>query len=630
MKKADLRPVLVVCTCVFGLVLLGAPNTVGSQSPDDRGAKAEEFVVRGKLLGFWASRVSAELSLADQKATVDALVSALSSDDTSVRVIAADALAALGPRAKAATRTLIQQLGHEQPWVRAAGAGALGAIGKEAVPMLIETFKNETGAVHVRSAFVLGGIGPDAKDAVPVIEEAMKNESDVIRERFLGILGQIDPERYAPAAIVPQAQFDAAQASESDDLSFDAVAGGNWLGFHGPARDSVCRERGLLQTWPEQGLKLLWKLDGLGRGLSAVSIAGGRLFTMGDRPSEGDSQVQFVLAYNLQSRDLLWATPIGPRHRGGPDGPRCTPTISGGLVYALGTEGDLVCLDAAGGTIRWRKNLASDFGGKMMSGWKYSESPLVDGNKVICTPGGEEATMIALDKRTGETIWTSAVPKLGEEGADGAAYSSVVVAQIDGVRQYVQLVGRGLIGVDAQTGRFLWGYNRIANNIANIPTPVVRGSYVFASTAYSTGAALLKIVRQADGFQAREVYFIAPTDFQNHHGGVVRVGDYIYGGHGPSRGDPACIEFGTGKIVWKERAPAIGSAGVLYADGNLVFRYDRGEVVLIEATPEAFRVKGRFKPLRGKGPAWPHPVIHNGRLYLRHADILTCYDVRAY
>jgi outer membrane protein assembly factor BamB len=176
----------------------------------------------------------------------------------------------------------------------------------------------------------------------------------------------------------------------------------------------------------------------------------------------------------------------------------------------------------------------------------------------------------------------------------------------------------------------LWGYNRIANNIANISTPVVSGSYVFASTAYSTGAALLKIVRRGDDFEAREVYFIAPTDFQNHHGGFVRVGDYIYGGHGPSRGDPACIEFGTGKIVWKERAPASGSAGVLYADGHLVFRYDRGDVVLVEATPEAFRVKGRFKAVRGRGPAWSHPVIHNGRLYLRHWDILACYDVRAY
>ncbi|MHC4567923.1 MAG: PQQ-binding-like beta-propeller repeat protein [Planctomycetota bacterium] len=326
---------------------------------------------------------------------------------------------------------------------------------------------------------------------------------------------------------------------------------------------------------------------------------------------------------------MLWATPIGPPHARGQKGPRCTPTVSGRLVYALGTEGDLVCLNAARGTVRWKKNLAAEFGGKMMNVWKYSESPLVDGNKVVCTPGGEDAIMAALDRNNGKTIWKCTMPKLGEKGSDGAGFSSAVVAEIDGVRQYVQLVGRGVIGVDAKTGRFLWGYNNVANNIANIPTPVVRGPYVFATTAYSTGAALLKIVRDGDGFEAREVYFINHKDFQNHHGGVVLVGDHIYAGHGPGKGDPACIEFGTGKVVWKQKSPSRGSAAVLYADGHLIFRYDRGEVLLVEATPEEFRIKGRFKALRGTGPAWSHPVIHNGRLYLRHSDILTCYDVRA-
>jgi outer membrane protein assembly factor BamB len=617
-------------------VLFRAQKAVESQPPgnnireDTAESKTDRFVVRGKPLGFWVSSVSGDLSSEDLKATVEALVSALSADDTSVRVVAADALAVLGPRAKPAMPGLIQQLSHEQPWVRAAAAGALTAIGKDGVPTLIETFKNETGAVHVRTAFVLGAIGPDAKDAVAVIAEAMQNESDVNRVRFLGILGQIAPEQYAPSAVIPEAQFDAAEANQPADLTFGAVASRDWLGFHGPGRDSLCRERGLLKTWPKEGLRLLWKLEGLGRGLSSVSIADGRLFTMGDRPSQGESELQFVMAYDLQTRKLLWATPIGPTHQGDQPGPRCTPTINGELVYALGTEGDLVCLDAATGAVRWRKSLPNDFGGKMMTGWKYTESPLVDGDKVICTPGGEKAGMIALDKLNGDTIWTCALPELGKEGMDGAGYSSVVVARIGGVRQYVQLVGRGAIGVDAETGRFLWGYNRIANTVANITTPVVRGNYVFVTTAYSRGAALLKIVREGDSFEAREVYFIAPRDFQNHHGGVVLVGDYIYGGHGSSRGDPACIELSTGTVLWKERAPARGSASVLYADGHLVFRYDRGELLLVEATPEAFRVKGRFEALRGAGPAWPHPVIHNGRLYLRHGDILSCYDVRAY
>lgn len=171
------------------------------------------------------------------------------------------------------------------------------------------------------------------------------------------------------------------------------------------------------------------------------------------------------------------------------------------------------------------------------------------------------------------------------------------------------------------------GYNPVANTVANITSPIVRGDYVFATTAYNTGSALLNITRDGDAFQAEEVYFIESRYFQNHHGGVVLLGDYIYGGHGPNRGDPACIELGTGKVVWKQRAPARGSVAVLYADGHLVFRYDRGAVLLIEASPEGLNVKGRFEAPNEAGPAWAHPVIHQGKLYHRHANSLFCYDL---
>jgi outer membrane protein assembly factor BamB len=357
-----------------------------------------------------------------------------------------------------------------------------------------------------------------------------------------------------------------------------------------------------------------------------VSIAGGKIFTMGDRPADGGEEAQFVIELDLNTRKELWAARVGPPHTDG--GPRSTPTIDGDAVYAIGTDGDLVCLDAASGAVRWSKSFPNDFGGKFMSVWKFSESPLVDGNRLICTPGGPEATMVALDKRTGEVIWKCAMPEIGDKGADGAGYSSAVVAQIRGVRQYVQMLGRGVIGVEAQTGRFLWGYNRVANNVANITSPSVRGDYVFASTGYNTGSVLLKITGGGDAMEANEVYFVEPKDFQNHHGGVVLLGNYIYGGHGMNRGDPTCIEFGTGKIVWKERAPAKGSAAVLYADGHLIFRYDRGEVLLIEASPDGMKIRGRFEALQGDGPAWAHPVIHQGKLYLRHGNSLFCYDLR--
>jgi outer membrane protein assembly factor BamB len=347
---------------------------------------------------------------------------------------------------------------------------------------------------------------------------------------------------------------------------------------------------------------------------------------MGDRVA-GDDEAQFVIAYDLNSRKEVWSTRVGPPHRDG--GPRCTPTIDGDRAYALGTEGDLVCVDANTGKLRWHRNLVDDFDGQFMSVWKFSESLLVDGERIICTPGGPDATMVALNKHSGEVIWKCAVPDLGPKGAEGAGYSSATVATIDGVRQYVQLIGRGVIGVEAETGRFLWGYNDIANNVANITTPVVHGRYVFATTAYSTGSVLLKIHDNGDSFQADEVYFIRSKDFQNHHGGVVFVGDYLYGGHGQNRGDPACVELSTGSVVWKERSPSRGSASVLYADGHLIFRYDRGEVMLIEATSTGLIIKGRFQALEGEGPAWAHPVIHQGKLYLRHANSLFCYDLRA-
>lgn len=402
----------------------------------------------------------------------------------------------------------------------------------------------------------------------------------------------------------------------------------DWPQFRGPGRDGICSETGLLQEWPENGPPLLWKLEGLGRGYSTISIAGGKFFTMGDRRSATGGESQFVLAYDLATRKELWATPIGPPHADG--GPRCTPTVDDDQVYVIGTDGDLVCLRAATGKIVWRRHFGRDFGGKMMSVWRFSESPLVDGRKVVCTPGGPEATLVALDKLTGNPIWRCAVPPLGPKGRDGAGYSSIVAADIEGVRQYITIFGRGAVGVEAATGRFLWGYNKIANNVANIPNAVVRDNYVFVTTSYETGSALLRIQRKGTRFVAEEVYFLGPKVFENHHGGVVLVGDYLYGGSGRNKGIPVCLEFLTGKVAWHKEPLGSGSAAVLYADGHLIFRYENGLVALIEANPHEFKVKGTFRTAVKNGPSWPHPVIHDGKLYLRDHDALMCYDVRAH
>lgn len=398
-----------------------------------------------------------------------------------------------------------------------------------------------------------------------------------------------------------------------------------WPHFRGPNGDAVCTETGLLQQWPAGGPKLLWKLTGIGVGYSNLSIADGKLFTMGDLGPTRRERQQFVMAFDLASRKMLWKTRVGPPHR---DGPRCTPTVDGDRLYVVSTNGDLVCCKVATGEVVWKKNFGRDFGGKMMSMWKFSESPLVDGEKLVCTPGGRQATVVALNKMTGELIWKCAVPDLGGKGRYGAAYSSIVISQACGVKQYVQLFGQGVFGVDAKSGKYLWGYSRVANRVANITTPIVRGDYVFASTEYSTGSALLKIVKDGDGLKAQEVWWLGANQFQNHHGGVILVGDHLYGGTNKSGGPPTCIEFLTGKIVWKEKPPSRGSSAYLYADGHFIVRYDTGLVTLIEANPKKYVEKGAFNALKDSGPAWPHPVVHDGKLYLRHRDILLCYDIK--
>jgi len=399
----------------------------------------------------------------------------------------------------------------------------------------------------------------------------------------------------------------------------------DWPQWRGPQRDGVSLETGLLRDWTTKTPPLEWKATGLGEGYSSVAITAGRIYTMGDR---GDHQ--FVIALNQKDGQEIWATRIGKSWQGGGyAGPRCTPTVDGKNLYALGPHGDLACLDTKAGEIRWQKNLKADFGGIMMSHWGFSESPLVDGERLICTPGGEDAGIVALDKLTGNEIWRARLPAAEGKARRGAAYSSIVVSTGAGVRQYVQLMGPGLVGVRADDGTYLWSYNRIANKTANIPTPIVKGDFVFASTGYQTGSVLLKLSPTTDGIAAEEVYFLDSKTLQNHHGGLVLVGDYLYGGHGHKAGFPVCIEFLTGKVMWNGgRGPGSSSAAVVYADGELYFRYENGTMALIDATPEEYRLRGTFDIPDVEKPSWPHPVVVGGRLYLREQDALLCYEVR--
>ena len=398
----------------------------------------------------------------------------------------------------------------------------------------------------------------------------------------------------------------------------------DWPQWRGPRRDAVSAETGLLQSWPAGGPKVTWQASGLGTGYSSVVVGRGRLFTIGRQESD-----VIVTALDAATGKSVWTRKIGETSRH----PCSTPTLNGDHLYALDPDGDLVCLKAETGEVVWQISFIDDFAGRMMSGRGYGESPLIDGERLICTPGGADAALVALDKLTGKVIWKAKLPEIGSAGKDGAGFSSVVVTEAAGLRQYVQLVGRGVIGIDARDGRFLWSYNAIANETANIPTPVVHNEFVFAANGYTAGSVLLKLVPDSSqdgvqGVKAEVVYSLSGSQFQNHHGGVVRLGEYLFGGHGNNNGLPTCLEFKTGRVVWKRRGLGVGSAAVVYADGQLYFRYQNGVVALIEASNRGYNLKGTFEIPGAGGDSWAHPVVANGRLYLREQDTLWVYDLR--
>jgi len=398
-------------------------------------------------------------------------------------------------------------------------------------------------------------------------------------------------------------------------LTATIAVGADWPQWRGPLRDDISTETGLLKQWPADGPPLAWKATGLGEGYSGVSVVGGRIYTMGDI-----GEASFLLALDAANGKVIWSTKVG-KSGGDRPGPRCTPSVDGDQVVVLGQFGDLVCVSAAGGKELWRHNLQSEFGGKMMSGWGYSESPLVDDGKVICTPGGAQGTIIALDKKTGTVAWRC------KEWTDNAAYSSIIIATINGVRQYIQLTDASVAGVSPKDGSVLWRAPR-PGKVAVIPTPIFADDSVYVDSGYDIGCNLFKISAgtAAGSFSAQQVY--ANKVIKNQHGGIVKVGEYLYG---HSDGDGwTCQNFKTGEAVWQEKAK-LPKGSLSCADGMLYLRAESGPgtVVLLEPTTTGWTEKGRFdQPNRSNVNSWPHPVISGGKLYLRDKDILLCYDVK--
>lgn len=404
----------------------------------------------------------------------------------------------------------------------------------------------------------------------------------------------------------------------------EEAKGANWPQWRGPNRDGLSSDTGLLKQWPKDGPKLLWETKGAGRGYSSLAIVGGKIYTIGDNSSIADDKDEYLFCFAEATGKFIWKAKIGPAWNNGNadwQSSRSTPTVDDARLYTLSPHGDLVCFNDDGKE-QWRKNMKKDFGGRKGDSWGYSESVLIDGDKLVCTPGGDKTTMAALNKKTGDTIWTAAIPE-----DKGAGHASIVIADVGNTRVYVQSTASGVIGVRATDGKVLWTYS-IDKTTAVIPTPIVHGEYVFFTAGYNRGGTLLRQSVNGDTGKVEALYPLN-TQIQNKHGGVVMVGDFVYGDGDGGGGKPFCAEAKTGKVMWKTGGSGKGSASVTYADGNLYIRYSNGVMVLVPATPKEYKEVGSFKvPHSGSRPSWSHPVVAGGKLYLREGDFILCYDLR--
>jgi outer membrane protein assembly factor BamB len=386
----------------------------------------------------------------------------------------------------------------------------------------------------------------------------------------------------------------------------------DWPQWRGPERNGLSKDTGLIKQWPSSGPQRAWSISALGEGYGSLAIKGDRIFVQGTRGGES-----MVFCLNRAEGASVWSAAMGPKvNDGRGNGPRSTPTIDDDRVYALTENGDLACLRALDGSPVWRKNILKEFGGSN-PGWLISESPLIDGDRVIVTPGGRGAGMVALDKMTGKEIWRS------KDLSDEAGYSSCIAGDVGGVRTIMNFTSRAGVGVRASDGKLMWSNSSAANGTANCATPVFADGKVFFTSDYGTGAALLGLSAQGDEVKAQELYFT--KEMKNHHGGVVLVNGYLYGFSGGS--GLTCIEFATGKRMWVNRS--VGKGSLTYADGMLYLLGEKQVIGLAEANPNSYVEKGRFSiPDQGKD-SWAHPVVIGGKLYIRDQGTLTVYDVNA-
>lgn len=428
------------------------------------------------------------------------------------------------------------------------------------------------------------------------------------------LLGGCGMEPTEPNAVVPvgapvQAPAVAAPSSQRQRPN-ETSAGCFWPRFLGPRGDNVSSDTGLMKQWPQSGPTLLWTAKGIGEGFSSVTLADGRIFTAGNR----DDQT-VVTALDMEGK-ILWQVPNGPAWTGSYPGTRGTPTIEGDRVYHESPLGQLVCLDAATGSVHWTRNILKDFEAKNLE-WALAESVLVDGDRVICCPGGKAASVAALDKRNGHTVWTT--PSTG----DLAGYATPILAEWQGLRMILAMNQRALIGVHADTGELLFRHPHQTSYDVNATAPIFHQGQVFITSGYRSGSEMLRLVVSGGKVLLEPVW--TSKELDNHHGGVVLYQGYLYGAS--YQGRWVCLEWATGKRMYVARG--VGKGSLTLADGMLFTLSESRDMGLVPATPTEHQVASRFKvPSGGSGPSWAYPVVCGGRLYLRHADCLYAYAVR--
>lgn len=476
------------------------------------------------------------------------------------------------------------------------------------------------------------GLAIDSADARTWTQAATgsKIEAEFLGVSDGGVTLRLADGRQATVQLATLSQEDQDWVAEQSSGGIGAAQPGNWPRWRGPDQNNISTDAAddLLKEWPSGGPEKLWTFDQAGLGYSSFIVVDGTLYTIGVRGTDA-----VAIAVDTESGEEKWSTKFGSDdadgyNAGWGNGTRSTPTYDDGMIYVLGVKGELACLNAEDGKLEWSKHLIDDFAGKW-GGWGFAESPLVDGDLVVVGPGGQDAGIVALDKKTGATQWKADEVKPGK-----AEYASTLAVTFNGERQYIRFFEKEAVSVSAKDGKVLWRVPWPRGGTAVIPTPIFKDGYLYMCSGYKAGSKLAKIGPE---YEVDVVWDEEHEVMSNHHGGVVLIDGHIYGFSDTRDGGLVCQNFMTGEGVWNQRQMPSMAKGSVFAAGGMLYCLSEndGMVTLVEASPAGFESKGQFQlepqsdQRHVKGKIWSHPLVIGGRLYLRDQELIHCYDVSA-